>query len=189
MRVEEHWSAPRPVNGGVPQGSILGVFLFNVATDDLEVDAEARGVGAEFDDGEDTDSDGVWDLPPALPQETGAASTPVRYTATLDPELSPVRVRGEADPLQLLPLSHNLRRRERAASRRIVYSSEEEEAIPPEYSRKNARWRGRMQTCFKYVDDNLKSIRSIWRLPPGRPSLDRISGPSTPWNARTGSGA
>ena len=36
VRVGESWSEPREVNGGCPQGSILGVFLFNVTTDDLE---------------------------------------------------------------------------------------------------------------------------------------------------------
>ena len=36
VRVGEYWSDPRPVYGGVPQGSLLGVFLFNVATHDLE---------------------------------------------------------------------------------------------------------------------------------------------------------
>ena len=36
VRVGESWSDPRPVYGGVPQGSILGVFLFNASTDDLE---------------------------------------------------------------------------------------------------------------------------------------------------------
>ena len=36
VRVGESWSHPRSVHGGVPQGSILGVFLFNVTTDDLE---------------------------------------------------------------------------------------------------------------------------------------------------------
>ena len=39
VRVAEAWSKPRPVHGGVPQGSILGVMLFNVATDDLEDEA------------------------------------------------------------------------------------------------------------------------------------------------------
>ena len=36
VRVNNTWSEPLPVHGGVPQGSILGVLLFNVSTDDLE---------------------------------------------------------------------------------------------------------------------------------------------------------
>ena len=36
VRVGGTWSVPREVHGGCPQGSILGVFLFNVTTDDLE---------------------------------------------------------------------------------------------------------------------------------------------------------
>lgn len=40
VRVGEAWSQPRAVSGGCPQGSILGVFLFNVTTEDLEEDFE-----------------------------------------------------------------------------------------------------------------------------------------------------
>ena len=38
VKVGNTRSQPLPVNGGCPQGSILGVFLFNVTTDDLEDD-------------------------------------------------------------------------------------------------------------------------------------------------------
>ena len=36
IRMEQDWSPPLLVFGGVPQGSILGVFLFNATTDNLE---------------------------------------------------------------------------------------------------------------------------------------------------------
>ena len=36
VKVKGTASTPRPVNGGCPQGSILGVFLFNATIDDLE---------------------------------------------------------------------------------------------------------------------------------------------------------
>ena len=36
VRAGSSWSMPLRVDGGCPQGSILGVFLFNVTTDDLE---------------------------------------------------------------------------------------------------------------------------------------------------------
>ena len=38
VRVGRAWSDPRPVNAGAPQGSVLGTYLFNVGTDDLEED-------------------------------------------------------------------------------------------------------------------------------------------------------
>ena len=36
VKVGDSWSTLLPVNGGCPQGSILGVFLFNITTDNLE---------------------------------------------------------------------------------------------------------------------------------------------------------
>ena len=36
VKVDNSWSSTREVHGGVPQGSILGVILFNLTTEDLE---------------------------------------------------------------------------------------------------------------------------------------------------------
>ena len=40
VKVGNVLSDPRDVNGGCPQGSILGVFLFNATIDDLEEDCD-----------------------------------------------------------------------------------------------------------------------------------------------------
>ena len=55
VRVDEEWSNPKPVYGGVPQGSILGVFLFNVATDDLDGDGAAATLEDRSSTGGDED--------------------------------------------------------------------------------------------------------------------------------------
>ena len=36
VRINKSFSPSLPVNGGCPQGSLLGVFLFNVSTDNVE---------------------------------------------------------------------------------------------------------------------------------------------------------
>ena len=43
IKVGSSWSVPRPVNGGDPQGSILGVLLFNITTDELEDTQQLEG--------------------------------------------------------------------------------------------------------------------------------------------------
>ena len=35
VKIENEKSAPRPVNAGAPQGSVLGTYVFNIGTDDL----------------------------------------------------------------------------------------------------------------------------------------------------------
>ena len=45
VKVGESWSTPRPVHGGVPQGSLLGVILFNITTEDLEDGLQVDTVG------------------------------------------------------------------------------------------------------------------------------------------------
>jgi hypothetical protein len=83
LRVEKEWSDPLPVTGGVPQGSFIGVFLFNMATDDLESGPNVYDTGAllPLDGGEDEQSseDGSLQSDENSNPEEGpqACSTPV----------------------------------------------------------------------------------------------------------------
>lgn len=83
------WSTPLPVSGGCPQGSILGVFLFNCTTDDLEDDFLAsQGQEAEPalrrdpSGGESEEEEEAGPLPPIT-------STPGK-TEPFEPDASPL---------------------------------------------------------------------------------------------------
>ena len=66
VRVGQSWSDPREVFGGAPQGSILGVMLFNCSTDDLEHGSPlVRGGHADVVDAASDESFGA--LSPTLP--------------------------------------------------------------------------------------------------------------------------
>ena len=85
VRVGSEWSRKRDVSGGCPQGSILGVFLFNLTTDDLEDDFEEfkRRRFGELPGGGNDEMDGT-EAPssparPPTPAGTSAyTSTPIR---------------------------------------------------------------------------------------------------------------
>ena len=96
VRVGSAWSKPLPVEGGCPQGSVLGVWLFNTTTDMLEDEymlLERRRLRLpEPDHQEEQDPQ-----PPPLPIHGFAASSPVTAAAPpLGTDISPVEAGGFA---------------------------------------------------------------------------------------------
>ena len=58
LKVGNSWSSALPVSGGVSHGSLIGVYLFNVLTDDLESgpgvhDVDPLMPGGEHEEGGD----------------------------------------------------------------------------------------------------------------------------------------
>ena len=88
VRVGTTWSAPRPVTGGCPHGSILGIFIFNATTGDLEdgfLEAEREEVEDDYDVLPDTD--GAWARPePSSPEEARPPTSSTPPSGHPDPE-------------------------------------------------------------------------------------------------------
>ena len=146
VRVGKHWSVPREVTGGCPQGSILGVILFNATINDLE-DKIDRQAG------------------PAASPETFVPGGPNFSTpsgpARRDPgpDLSPVGspvdngpgARPCQSPFVFLPELHEARRR-------LEFHSSDDEEVPLEpHPPTQAKWKKTAVSLYKYVDDNISA--------------------------------
>ena len=167
VKVGEARSEPRPVNGGCPQGSILGVFLFNVTTDDLEDEILPPPPGSA---GPLSPVDQEETLAPPLhsPPAVGAvASTPEAGRIPLDSSISPLgggryRVRDlevvfETGTRNLPPINY----------------SDEGLITPPREIRVGTQVLVEKEIeIFKYIDDNI----SVEKLNFGATSVVRRSG-------------
>ena len=89
VRVGTTYSDPRPINAGAPQGSVLGSYLFNIGTDDLEDNVQWWG--------------SITDLEYLERPGTMAVSTPVGGGPIVPPAPQWSLVAGEQSQVETLP--------------------------------------------------------------------------------------
>jgi hypothetical protein len=168
LRVDNSWSKPREVHGGVPQGSLLGVSLFNLTTDDLENGPMVR-------DGDPiTRREESTDLPPGVPVKPPLEMSPdANPTAQSTPCINQAGVNGAPNLRVGTPVARNRRiedivnneegvtfvfntRARNLPARRLPFTQGNlDTTIPYEAPTKATKWQwqDKLPALFKFVDD------------------------------------
>ena len=156
VRVGNEWSRPRAVHGGVPQGSILGVLLFNITTDNLEDEVNATGFNGTTQP-RDNNGDAPLRAAEQLLEESmdeesndDLSSTPIGEEVDFEPGVTPFR-QGSSQ-FVFLSKARNVRRSLFDPDRTLL----RDRTLPLEHSRKTAAvWKDRPTSKHKYVDDGI----------------------------------
>ena len=129
VKVGKQKSNLRAVNVGAPQGSVLGTYIFNKATDNLEDEY------AQEDTEEHDLHKGDLTFLETTAQTERAASTPERQNPLNEVPITPIQGQ-ELPEFELLAMARN---------------------VPPALTgRIEPSWRNRPITVRKFVDDNLQ---------------------------------
>ena len=157
VRVGNSWSEARPVHGGVPQGSILGVLLFNITTDNLEDQEDATGYRQSAGQDQQSSDDHITsESDEEMPATPGVIhSTPAEAEAEcFEPGITPMR---RAPDFVFLPSARNVRR---ALATRMDVALLRDVTLPPEPSPvTSAIWRHRPTSVKKYIDDSISDTK------------------------------
>ena len=150
VRVGQTWSEPLGVNGGCPQGSVLGVFLFNGTTDSLEDNFLAHE-RARLHLPENQAAPTVERPAPPPPPAGIAASSPARGdTAPPACHLSPIEAGAFAPGRDDTPYTPALSTLPRQP---VLLTPPREERVGPQVlEEKRVKF-------FKYVDDNIICVK------------------------------
>ena len=151
VRVGNYWSSERTVHGGVPQGSILGVLLFNVTTDNLEDPNNTSQVASQ-----PLQAAGPWDSSSSSDEDIVTHSTPAPNSLDDDhdfePNITPFRTGGTE--FVFLDTARNVRRS--LAERTLL----RDRTIPLEPNPPtSAIWRHRPTSVHKYIDDSIQDSK------------------------------